>query len=382
MVKDLEDTAARHPSFASTETVNGMPCPVTIFSYQRYKFTLYTIAARIISEIYFGSSSKSLVSVARTIRSLSRELEVWFSALPAELKCRTDVENGAAIQDPAVNYTLKIFRLQALALQLAHENIQILLHRPLLQLPLRWRTPQHGVPPTRDGAEGDAEMNEVDDAILAMSKRKCWESAIRTSNLTASIVGEAKYTHAASYVGIHMFTAGTILSIVALSTPLTTESQEAKQAIARIVSTSASMGMKTLLSHQSQQVLKELVRLILEKEMTSIFVEAERPSRQANEAQKADRVAGLDANNVPPDNSALTPNFDRDDTLHSAAQSMMALYGTANGSSRALGSEGEQDHDFRGLWNNPGITNSFDNRQGYSPTHAGTYLGTVLVMKG
>ncbi|KAF6527387.1 hypothetical protein HZS61_010431 [Fusarium oxysporum f. sp. conglutinans] len=86
MVRNLEDTATRHPAFNSTENVSGSSFPVTIFSYQRYKFRLYTIAARVMRDIYFGNSSTPLTSVSQTIQSISRDLESWFQSLPPELK--------------------------------------------------------------------------------------------------------------------------------------------------------------------------------------------------------------------------------------------------------------------------------------------------------
>ncbi|EWZ43511.1 hypothetical protein FOCG_00119 [Fusarium oxysporum f. sp. radicis-lycopersici 26381] len=279
MVRNLEDTATRHPAFNSTENVSGSSFPVTIFSYQRYKFRLYTIAARVMRDIYFGNSSTPLTSVSQTIQSISRDLESWFQSLPPELKHSSGSDSNLVMQqdqEPPKNNIVRMFRLQAMTLQLAYDNIQILLHRPLLQLPIGSDSLQsiHSIiTRARGSTANEPDLSAIDGTILSMSKAQCYKSAIRTACLNVSIVQEARHTHAASYVGIQMFTAGMVLSIAALSAPLSSEAQQAKRAIGRIVSTMASIGNETLLSAQSQQVLKQLVRLILEKEMNSIFAE-------------------------------------------------------------------------------------------------------------
>ena len=286
MVRNLEDTAARHPDFQSMETIGGTSYPVTILSYQRFKFALYMISARVMGEIYSSSPTKSLHSVTKTVQSIGEDLKTWFDSLPPELRHIDPDQQGSTTRegvgrDASAERIAKIFRLQGLALQLAYDNVQILLHRPLLQLPnsahnlssMGQSTYNSEQLSSNGKDEGLPDEPGVDPAILAMSRTQCWESAKRTSSINLSIVKEASYTHAASYIGIQLFTAGVVLSIVALAAPLSPEAHQAKRYIGRIVSTSTSIGKKTLLSAQSQHIMRELVRLMLEKEMNTIFME-------------------------------------------------------------------------------------------------------------
>ncbi|KAG8355475.1 hypothetical protein FVEN_g6729 [Fusarium venenatum] len=362
MVRNLEDTAARHPSFNSTESVGESIYPVTIFSYQRYKFVLYTIAARVMRDIYFENSSTSLTSVLHTIRSICRDLESWFQSLPPELKHPSDNDSEFVMQqdqDPLTSNTVRIFRLQAMALQLAYDNIQILLHRPLLQLPLGLCSPSHVVHGMRSTDASNVKGKTankpnpcaVDSATLALSKTQCYKSAVRTACLNASIVKEARHTHAASYIGIQLFTAGMVLSIVALSAPLSSEAQQAKRAIGRIVSTTASIGNKTLLSTQSQKILRELVRLILEKEMNSIFAE---PVAQSDTLNHEKPTLQNPSQSVP-SKSVPVPTQGEGYNFGSASQTGMATYEPDGDGSMAqrseVGTEVQQDEFMQGTWN-------------------------------
>ncbi|KAH7168210.1 fungal-specific transcription factor domain-containing protein [Fusarium sp. MPI-SDFR-AT-0072] len=362
MVRNLEDTAARHPAFNSTENIGDSSYPVTIFSYQRYKFTLYTIAARVMRHIYFGNSSTSLISVSHTIRSISQDLDSWFQSLPPELKHPSGCDPEFMMQqeqEPLNNNIVRVFRLQAMALQLAYDNIQILLHRPLLQLPIRPRSSSslaNGVRGmdasySRARVANEPVLGVVDNETLTMSKAQCYKSAVRTACLKVSIVKEAKHTHAASYIGIQMFTAGMVLSVVALSAPLSLEAQQAKRAIGQIVSTTASIGRKTLLSAQSQQVLRELVRLILEKEMNSIF--AEPPPQLSATTHK--KPTSRDPSQPVQNKTSSVSTQSKNDNRESAVQTSIAVDHRSGDGPKALRCEPGvemQRADFTGeIWN-------------------------------
>lgn len=383
MVQNLEDTAARHPAFNSTERVGESSYPVTTFSYQRYKFILYMIAARVMRDIYFENSSKSLTSVSHTIRSISRDLESWFQSLPPELKHPGDNISEFVIQqdqDPVKSITVRIFRLQAMALQLAYDNIQILLHRPLLQLPLGLCSPPHAVhgmrstdaSNTKGKTANKSNPCAVDSATLAVSKAQCYKSAVRTACLNASIIEEARHTHAASYIGIQLFTAGMVLSIVALSAPLSSEAQQAKRAIGRIVSTTASVGNKSLLSTQSQQILRRLVRLVLEKEMNSIFVE---PVAQPDTVN-IDKATLPNPSRPVPSKSVPVPTQGEGYNFGSTSQTGMDTYDPDGNSHIAKPSEVgtgiQQDEFVQGTWDDLLPAEDFNYNQAMSSVQQGT----------
>lgn len=269
MVQNLDDTTSRHPKFCSMEiTDDGISIPVTIFTYQRFKFKLYRIASPILSNVYFLRGATKARIVER-IGNIHKELLLWFSSLPDELI----LGNGLPISETSSTLAEKTFRLQALALQLAYDNIMILLHRPLLQ----YTFDDSSWPPS-DLPRSDTQSDSVESPTQraqAISKNQCWESAIRTSNIIEhlDILRLIRNTHAAAYTGIHMFTAGVMLSVVALSQPLSSEAQEAKKAIARVIKLSKALGHQTLLSAQGGNILQSLVRVILAKEMKELLSE-------------------------------------------------------------------------------------------------------------
>jgi hypothetical protein len=289
MVTNIDDTTARHPTFMSLEIVDGTTYAVTIFSYQRYKFKLYQIASRIMAELYLYNSS-DLSTAGKKTEMFNEELTSWYEGLPSELRYAGNGSELHSNTGALDGETKVVFELQALALQLAYDNIQILLHRPFLQ----YSTITHETTRPPGACSSTSGMHTPDvrgfssqeNVILAKGKAQCLESALRTSKIRVSTVEAAKHTHASSYIGIHMFTAGMVLSIVALSQPLSDAANEAKSAIARIVSANAAMENKALLSAQSEEVMRNLMRLILEKEMEVIFSSARRQEGPKNRSER------------------------------------------------------------------------------------------------
>lgn len=325
MVTNIDDTTARHPTFMSIEKVDGTPHPVTIFSYQRYKFKLYQIASRIMAELYFYNSS-DLSTAGKKTEMFNQELISWYEDLPSELRYAGNGSELSLDTGAFDGETKVVFDLQALALQLAYDNIQILLHRPLLQYPTI--THETTRPPGACSSTSSKHSPDVrslspqENAMLAKSKAQCLESALRTSEIRLSTVEAAKHTHALSYIGIHMFTAGMVLSIVALSQPLSDAAHEAKSAIARIVSANAAIKNKTLLSAQSEEVMRNLMRLILEKEMEVIFSNARGQEGLKDRSEKGARSYTMEIGDQMHKAQSISP---RGDVVPSEPQNSLNL---------------------------------------------------------
>jgi hypothetical protein len=224
---------------------------VNTFSYQRYKFRLYQISSQIISDIY-TQDMPNIPATVETVRLIHERLENWAASLPAELKL-AELEN---FEDESEISTT--FRLQALVLQSAYHNTKILLHRPLLACNL------DQLPRTSASAIRKA---------VTLSKNQCWESAIRTSELAQyeSRIRAALGSYGATYMGMHLFTAGMMLSVVALADPMSDKVLDAKHALARIIHMTRGLECESILASQSSVILEELVRLILSKEMEAIL---------------------------------------------------------------------------------------------------------------
>ncbi|KPI36298.1 uncharacterized protein AB675_7384 [Cyphellophora attinorum] len=266
MVQGSDADSPTHPNGSTEVTDEDATIPVTLYSYQRCKYRLYSIISPILENVrFFYGTNKS--QVAEKIENVHQQLLSWSASLPPVLKLSGNEELSRAASFSLEN----TFRLQALALQLAYDNIMIVLHRPLLlaETNMNLRT-------TRDGTSSLKTAQSVAEAVrrgVLVSKNQCWESALRTSEVVdhMDILGVAKATHAASYVGMHMFTAGIVLSVVGLSQPTSSEAQKAKKSIGSITRLLSAFGPFTLLSAQSGSVLQTMLKLIMRREMEELL---------------------------------------------------------------------------------------------------------------
>ena len=276
--EDIDDTSLTCPGFESQETYGGSTAgPVTIFSYQRYKFRLYRIASSITSNIYCRSGA-TLKEVVRRIKSLNRRLLQWEKCIPREL--RLECLNCVAT-DEKTQSTMRTFQLQALVLQLSYDNIQLVLHRPLLTMnrvprwPLNAEYAAHDVYHSSLGSSAD----EANDMIKS-SKCQCWVSALRTSTIGdyANILVVSRSTYGAGYGAIQSFTAGVVLGIFALADPLSDQAHQAKRAVAKVIKLPKLHKYRTTVSDQCGRILEELLRLILAEETKALLIDVDASS--------------------------------------------------------------------------------------------------------
>jgi hypothetical protein len=80
----------------------------------------------------------------------------------------------------------------------------------------------------------------------------------------------AKNTPFGAHVGLHCFTAGVTLAIFALSKPFSSQAQEAKQGVGRLIRIPTSSQSWSAVFNQGADVLKDLLRLIVEKELKAL----------------------------------------------------------------------------------------------------------------
>ncbi|KAL2430692.1 hypothetical protein ABEF95_012810 [Exophiala dermatitidis] len=331
--ENIGDTTVQHPRFRSTATMpDGTVEPVTTFSYSKYKFKLYQISSPIISDLYFHRGS-NVSELAIKVSRINEELVSWFNSLPPELKLEDLFRNPA---EPVTANT-RPFMLQALALQIAYDNVQILLHRPLLSQDLRkFKASEkpagsHHDPEfptaidtntTSAGTDTDTTVKPATDTnapdvhrILMSSRDACWDSAIRSSKLGRyqQCLATARESHACAFLGINLFTAGMVLCVVALARPLSAQAQMAKQAVARIMALSRFLSGKALLSAQTTKILKDLVHLIGEKEIKAMLSGA-----GAAASGSGAGLAAVDADNSNSSHTIVTNNGDGNGTMLAA----------------------------------------------------------------
>ena len=370
MPKNQQDTTVEHPTFhTEVGTPNGGSERVTLFTYTKFKFKLYKLASPIITDIYFHRAS-SIRALSKKVREIDKELTVWFKSLPPELRM-----DKLPRKNEMVRFGTNTFTLQALALQIAYDNILILLHRPLLAYNLQEVADASPMAPSQmtnymasaDGME-DARYRTYN------SQDKCWESAIRTSNLGRyrDCLVSARETHAAAFLGINLFTAGMVLCIVALSKPLSCNAQIAKQALGRIIAISRSLEDRALVASQTNKVLGDLIRMILEKEMTRMMVPSDLPASQVPHSRPAvTEVANLAAGGTP---QSLRPSAN-----HAQFGGMDAAI---EGPPQVMG-DAMSDHSFPEAGNGDNIDmtlfNDMDLQEGINSLQQGEFCVLILL---
>ncbi|KAK5442696.1 hypothetical protein LTS15_010903 [Exophiala xenobiotica] len=273
--EDIADTSDTCPGFDSMETFDGKTFgPVTILSYQRYKFRLYRIASSITRNIYH--SGAALTYIVAEIKAINRRLQQWEKSIPPELRLQNLTTPVSGERNQQV---IKIFQLQALVLQLSYDNIQLVLHRPLLTLNRAPTLPLPNSTTPGQGTFGDVHDDTVNDPndMIKKSRYQCWVSSIRTSRIGdyAEILSASRNTHGGAYVGIQSFTAGVVLGIFALSDPLSDQAHQAKRAVSKIIKLPSLHKYRTTISDQCGVILEELLRLILAEEMKALLVEGD-----------------------------------------------------------------------------------------------------------
>ncbi|KPI34413.1 uncharacterized protein AB675_3872 [Cyphellophora attinorum] len=266
--QNIDDTLETCPGIGSYEVMeDGSSRRVTTLSYQRFKFRLYCIAEPIMKDVYFNDR-RSVREVVNRIQAINAQLLEWQDSVPPEL----DLKNVSrhSLTHSRQYRSLRVFQVQALALQLAYDNIQLVLHRTLLfHIKGSLFRPPLNMPETMD------EISEDVRRLSSISKDICWKAATRTSCIDRfpDVLKQSRNCHVGGYTGVQTFTAGFVLGIFALSQPLSTQAQEAKRAIGRLIKMPRLFGYRTAISDQTENILQRLLRVILDQEMRLLTVE-------------------------------------------------------------------------------------------------------------
>ncbi|KAF7898999.1 uncharacterized protein EAF01_008212 [Botrytis porri] len=254
MPGNLDDASSVHPLLNSLELLDAdSSTQVTLNSYHRFKFALYAIATPIIGDIYNLKNSNPS-NMAQQAVSINANLVRLFDQLPPELKLNSNTDFDVSNLSASEVRICRLFQLQALVLQLAYDNIQIILHRPFL----RYNHCLAGLP---SSAASD---------LRSTSLEQCRHCARRTCNISprySDLLLAARDTHAVAYVAIQNFRAGVTLGMVALSDPGSEQAQNAKRGVSNSISLQRMLAVSSIVPLQTVKVLEELLRLIFKREM-------------------------------------------------------------------------------------------------------------------
>lgn len=202
--------------------------------FHQWKFRLYRIMGQFLGR-------RRQMNQVSTVQSIHDELSQWRNQLPNQLRIEsyTDIQPDAEPSTP---------QMQAIALQLTYDNLQIILHRTV--------------------AFGQGSKIQTTPEGL-FSLRHLVDAALQTSNLHRfpNALHAMRRTHANMHIGITLFTAGILLCIVCLSQPLSSTSQQAKGGVMHIIrACKDSANPQNVGSRQSIAVLERLVAVVLQHE--------------------------------------------------------------------------------------------------------------------
>ncbi|RMJ19316.1 hypothetical protein CDV36_001005 [Fusarium kuroshium] len=283
---DIEEDAAEPcPGFGSLEKrEDGEFRPVTIGSYNRYKAEMYKIAITIMRQIYFTKHRGGSEELCRLISGLHQRLLAWERCMPPELRLESHTSIGS--EDNRDASLRRVFAIQALTLRVSYDNVQIFLFRPLIHI--------GGVPRshacTRESspslvARAGLDQNNAPSSFIEIAQQQAWTSATRTSLVAQrpDLLRLFEFGFPAIHVGVHAFSAGVMLGLLALLGPLSARGQESKRGIARIIQIPKTTKLRSHVWSQMTDVLTDLMHVIAVEETKALIADP----------------AGLDCRGVP-----------------------------------------------------------------------------------
>jgi len=244
------------------------PINVCLSTYQIQLNMVYQITSPVLEIIHETRDTKiqqrrSNLELLAT--SVNQGLQKWQGDLPTHLKFVElgDIPEGASVEE-------KMHKLQALALQLTHDNLVIIVNRPLLADRREQTTPLGTeFSNTSNNNQGLQRKKGVENLAF----KRCLDAALSISNVVSKsrLMHLAQRTHLISFLGINLFTASVVMFICALSDVLSNTSQEAKRGIARALRLQKTLSQNASLSMQCSAISEDLIQRVLDKEREEIL---------------------------------------------------------------------------------------------------------------
>ncbi|KLO87710.1 Uncharacterized protein LW93_10046 [Fusarium fujikuroi] len=268
--------------FFKAESIEQGSLGVRYSPYQTQLTTLYLVASPALKTIFgslsaqspgqhFGGEYRSLVN------DVTQKLLAWRRDLPSFLS----LDLNRDYHPSTIEWDTRAHQLQSLSLQLTFDNVMIVLHRPFLarqienlstqtpgsvtDSPLAQAMAQHlpshsSNSPSQNGQSPRFEENA--------SSEYWWSAAVRTARITELpyLADLATDSHLVAFMAMNLFHAAIVLTLVALSDPLSDPAQAVKRTITRVFRLQERLGQRSALASQSSAVLKNLIFLLLRRE--------------------------------------------------------------------------------------------------------------------
>ena len=247
----------------------------------------------------------------RKINTLDKKLRSWYDNVPPVLRMEDADSKQRAYASPEAMamdiggsgevFEGHVLRMQALTLKLAFENAIIVTHRPLLSLRSEKAFPFDS---------GQAEPGAGRQNPYGASIEACRIAALNIATIGSyPSFDEARETYAASFIGIHIFTAGIVLCLIASYEPMTSQAHEAKVGIRKLMAMQRQLQNKSVIANQGLQILEKIVCLVIERELQEVL-SCERPKTLTSPSSNDDmRISGRERNNTYQTNSLDTPGI-------------------------------------------------------------------------
>jgi hypothetical protein len=254
------DDLALDPLLLKNELIATNGNATTTAGFFTMKYELYNIIRHILSrlrrlQLRKENIEEDLKIIAEVSQDSEEQLTCWRRRVPrmfdfefwaSDNRLQIFQEQIEAMPQRAKSQAETII-LQAACLQLTYDGALIQARRPLLEQKI-----------------SSSCSRSVVDAIR-QSLRVATAAALRISRIP---VLRFKHHFAESFVSLQQFTAGVILCIPPTSQPFTAAAHEAKAGIMRIIHASMAFGPHNRIAKQTAQLLTELLKVTVEREMS------------------------------------------------------------------------------------------------------------------
>ncbi|RBA15934.1 hypothetical protein FPRO05_12155 [Fusarium proliferatum] len=268
--------------FFKAESIEQGSLGVRYSPYQTQLTTLYLVASPALKTIFgslsvqsagqhFGGEYRSLVN------DVTQKLLAWRRDLPSFLS----LDLTRDYHTSTTEWDTRAHQLQSLSLQLTFGNVMIVLHRPFLarqienlstqtpgsvtDSPLSQAMAQHLPLHSSNSPSQNSQSPRFEDNA---SSEYWWSAAVRTARITELpyLADLATDSHLVAFMAMNLFHAAIVLTLVALSDPLSDPAQAVKRTITRVFRLQERLGQRSALASQSSVVLKNLIFLLLRRE--------------------------------------------------------------------------------------------------------------------
>ncbi|KAJ5615986.1 hypothetical protein N7537_001100 [Penicillium hordei] len=258
-LRDMDDLAI-DPLLLKNESISGNGMPTTTAGFFTMKYEIYNIIRHILSrfrrlQLRKETINEDLLAIAEAAQDSEKQLISWRNRVPRMFDFEFWSSDNRLEQfqkqikglSHRTQYQAETIILQAATLQLTYDGALIQAHRPLLEQKIT----------------GSCSRSVVD--AMNESLKVATAAALRISRIP---VLRFEHHFAESFTSLQQFTAGVILCILPTSQPFTTAAHEAKAGIMRIIHASTAFGPHNRIAKQTAQLLTELLKVTIEREMS------------------------------------------------------------------------------------------------------------------